>query len=268
MLALFYALSKILLFLFQPSSIITLLIAGGIALQWSRFQIAGRRMALLGTLLMVVLGLSPIGGALILPLEQRFPRPALDGSEAITGIILLGGGEDPRVGAVRKVMSLNEAGERLAEGVVLSRRFPQARIVFSGGSTGLMTTKPPEAEVARGYLEALGVDPGRILIDDKSRNTHENALFTMDLVRPKPGETWLLVTSAFHMPRAIGTFRKAGFDVRAFPVDYRTVGLAELYQPFDKIPEGLRRVDYVFKEYVGLVTYYLSGRSSSLFPGP
>lgn len=244
------------------------MIAGGVALQWSRFHNAGRRLALSGTLLMLVLGFSPLGGALILPLEERFPRPVLDDKAAITGIIILGGGEDARVGAVRNVMSLNESGERLAEAVVLARRFLQAKIVFSGGSTGLIITKPPEAQVARAYLEDLGVEPERIIIDDKSRNTHENAVFTADLVKPKPGETWLLVTSAFHMPRAVGTFRQAGFDVTAFPVDYRTVGMAELYQPFDKMPEGLRRVDFVFKEYVGLVTYYLSGRSAALFPAP
>lgn len=263
-----YALSKILWFFFQPSSIIASLIAGGLALQWSRFRGAGLKMATAGAVLMLVLGFSPIGGALLIPLEERFPRPVLDDGDAITGIIILGGAEDAHVGALRNVMSLNEAGERITEGVVLSRRFPNAKIVFSGGSASLLTTKPAEADVARGYLQALGVDPARILIDDKSRNTYENAVFTMELVKPKPGETWLLVTSAFHMPRAVGNFRKAGFDVRAFPVDYRTVGLAELYQPFDKIPEGLRRVDFAFKEYVGLVTAYLLGRSSALFPGP
>lgn len=264
----FFALSKILWFLFQPSSLIAVLIAVGLALQWTRFQRGGRNLALGGTAMLFVLGLSPIGGALILPLEERFPRPALSGAENIAGIIVLGGAEDARVGAARNASSVNEAAERLSETVTLARRFPQARIIFTGGSGALLTSRPPEADAARRFFEELGVEPGRIVVESQSRNTHENASFTFDLLQPKASETWLLVTSAFHMPRAVGTFRKAGFGVRAFPVDYRTSGLDELYRPFSSIPEGLRRVDFVFKEYVGLVTYYLTGRTSALFPAP
>lgn len=264
----FFALSKILWFLFQPSSLIAVLIAGGLALQWTRFQSGGRNFALGGTAMLFVLGLSPIGGAFILPLEERFPRPALDGTQNIAGIIILGGAEDARVGAARNVSSVNEAAERLSETVTLARRFPQARLIFTGGSGALLASRPPEADAARRFFEELGVEPGRIVVESQSRNTHENAIFTFDLLQPKASETWLLVTSAFHMPRAAGTFRKAGFNVHAFPVDYRTSGWDELYRPFSSIPEGLRRVDFVFKEYVGLVTYYLTGRTSALFPAP
>lgn len=265
---LFYALSKIFWFLFQPSSVIAMMIALGLVLHWTRFQTAGRRIALAGTGLMLVLGLSPIGGALILPLEERFPRPVLSASDDITGIIVLGGAEDARVGAWRNAHSVNESAERLSETVALARRFPLARIIFTGGSGALLMDKPPEADAARRVFVDLGVEPARITLESQSRNTYENARFTFDLLQPKKGEAWLLVTSAFHMPRAVGTFRKAGFDVRAFPVDYRTAGFGEIYRPFSSIPEGLRRVDFVFKEFVGLATYYLSGRSSALFPAP
>ena len=264
----FYALSKILWFLFQPSSLIAVMIAGGLALSWTRHQAVGRRLALAGAVLMVVLGLSPAGGALILPLEERFPRPVLTGSENIAGIIVLGGAEDARVGVQRGAHAVNESAERLSEAVTLARRFPQASLVFTGGSGALIRSGPPEADAAKRILEDLGVEPQRIVLEDRSRNTYENARYTFDLLQPKAGETWLLVTSAFHMPRAIGVFRKAGFDVLAFPVDYRTSGFDEIYRPFSSIPEGLRRVDFVFKEYVGLVAYYLSGRSSALFPAP
>ncbi len=264
----YFVLSKILWFLFQPSSLIAMMIAGGLALQRTKLRAAGSRLMLAGIALLFVLGLSPIGGALILPLEERFPRPDLSGSEDIAGIIVLGGAEDARVGAARKTQSVNEGAERLSETVALARRFPQARIVFTGGSGTLITAKAPEADAARQFFEDLGVEPGRIMLESQSRNTHENARFIFDMLQPKVSETWLLVTSAFHMPRAVGTFRKAGFSVRAFPVDYRTSGLDEIYHPFSSIPDGLRRVDLVFKEYVGLVTYYLSGRSDALFPSP
>lgn len=264
----FFALSKILLFLLQPSSLIAAMLAAGTLLVQSRFAHVARRLLFTGTALLVVLGLSPLGGALILPLEERFSRPMLTASDHIDGIIVLGGGEDPRVGDLRGVLSVNEAGERMAETVALARKYPNAKVVFTGGSAELLSTKPPEAEAARKYFGELGLAPERLTIEAQSRNTFENAAFTRKILKPNDGERWLLVTSAYHMPRAIGCFRKAGFKVEAFPVDYRTAGLSEIYEPFSSIPEGLRRMDFVFKEYVGLVTYYLTGRSSELFPGP
>jgi uncharacterized SAM-binding protein YcdF (DUF218 family) len=264
----FYILSKVLWFLFQPSSLIALMIVGGLLIA-ARYRSAAQRLIWTGAALLVVLGLSPIGGALIVPLEERFPRPDLSKpGTRVDGIIVLGGAEDPRGGALRGVMSFNEAGERLAEAVVLARHFPNAKLVFSGGSAELLSTKPPEAEAAGLIFTELGIAPDRLIAEAKSRNTHENAIFTRDLVKPQANEHWLLVTSAFHMPRAMGCFRKAGFAVEAFPVDYRTSGYDELLQPFPSIPEGLRRIDVVFKEYAGLLTYYLSGRTDALFPGP
>jgi uncharacterized SAM-binding protein YcdF (DUF218 family) len=265
----FYALSKIFWFLAQPSSLIALLIAAGIAMVATRFQRAAKRMIWTGAVLLIVLGLSPVGGALILPLEERFPRPDLSQpGTRVDGIIVLGGAEDQRVGDLRKIMALNEGAERMVEAVVLANRFPQAKLVFSGGSAELLMTKPPEGQGAARFFTDLGIAPERLAIEDKSRNTYENAVFTRDLVMPKPGERWLLVTSAFHMPRAMGCFRKAGFIVEAFPVDYRTAGAEEVLHPFSSIPEGLRRIDFVMKEYVGLATYYFSGRTDALFPGP
>jgi uncharacterized SAM-binding protein YcdF (DUF218 family) len=116
-------------------------------------------------------------------------------------------------------------------------------------------------------LEGLGVPKERTILESKSRDTYENAVFSKRLVDPKPGERWLLITSGWHMPRAMGCFRQAGFAVEAWPVDYRTSGRLELW-PNSAVTDGLRRMDFVMKEYVGLVMYYLRGRTSALFPGP
>lgn len=265
----FFYVSKILWFVVQPSSIIGLMLAAGLLLSLTRRQGLARRLLWSGTAALLVLGLSPMGSAMILPLEDRFPRPDLSKpGTKVDGIIVLGGGEDPRVGALRGALSFNEAGERQVEALALARRFPDAKVVFSGGSAEIINPKPAEAEAAAKFFTDMGLDPNRLILEPKSRNTHENAIFTRQMVQTKPGETWLLVTSAFHMPRAIGCFRKAGFDVTAYPVDYRTTGLDELTRPFSSIPEGLRRVDFVVKEAIGLVAYYLSGRTDTLFPGP
>jgi len=125
-----------------------------------------------------------------------------------------------------------------------------------------------EASLAARLFESFGIARERIALEDKSRDTDENGRFTKELVQPKPGERWLLVTSAHHMPRAIGVFRAAGFPVEAFPVDYRTRGAIDLLRPFSTLGDGLRRTDTAMREWVGLLMYWAAGESSALFPGP
>jgi uncharacterized SAM-binding protein YcdF (DUF218 family) len=125
-----------------------------------------------------------------------------------------------------------------------------------------------EAESVRQFFVDMGLPPERVLLEDRSRNTDENALFSRDLIKPKPGERWLLVTSAYHMPRSIGIFRRAGFAVEPYPVDWRTRGTADWTRAFDRMSEGLRRTDLATREWVGLLAYWATGRSAELFPGP
>jgi uncharacterized SAM-binding protein YcdF (DUF218 family) len=170
------------------------------------------------------------------------------------------------------VPALNEAAERLVEAAILTRRFPGAKIAFSGGDAGVLYKAGSEAEGAESLLAALGVPRDRLILEAKSRDTYENAVLLKEELAKQselgPGRRWLLVTSAYHMPRAIGAFRQAGFDVEAWPVDYRTRGRADLIRPFDKVSEGLRRVDVASREWAGLLAYRLTGRSDALFPAP
>jgi uncharacterized SAM-binding protein YcdF (DUF218 family) len=117
-------------------------------------------------------------------------------------------------------------------------------------------------------LEALGVAAERITAEEQSRNTIENAVFSRLLANPKPGERWLLVTSAYHMPRAMAAFGAAGFAVEAYPVDWRTRGPIDAFRPFSSLGDGLRRTDTAMHEWVGLLTYRLTGKTAALFPGP
>lgn len=214
-------------------------------------------------------GLSPLGNWLICPLEQRFPRPpAMEASEDIRGIIILGGGEDGRISTARGDLALNEAAERITEGARLARRMPRAKVVFSGGVGGLWPGETGGTRPVAQFFADMGIAPERIQLEARSRNTYENAVFTRDLVKPQPGERWVLVTSAYHIPRAVGAFRQAGFDIAVYPVDYRTAGTGDLVRPFDGIPDGLKRADVAVKEWMGLVAYRLMGRSTSLFPAP
>jgi uncharacterized SAM-binding protein YcdF (DUF218 family) len=268
----FFYLAKALWFLLQPSTLIALLIGYGAILIWTGWARWGRRFVTIGAILLLVAGLSPLGNALILPLEDRFPRANLDDPPPPAGVIILGGAEDRLVGSARNAPALNEAAERMVEAAILARRFPEAKLAFSGGDAGILYKTGNEAEGAETLLTALGVAPDRLILEAKSRDTYENAAFLKEeltrLGELGPGKRWLLITSAYHMPRAMGAFRAAGFEVEPWPVDYRTRGKADLTRPFDKVSEGLRRVDVASREWAGLLAYWLTGRSETLFPAP
>jgi uncharacterized SAM-binding protein YcdF (DUF218 family) len=263
----FFVLAKIFGFFALPSNILISLGLLGLVLMMTRFARAGRRLAVSALVLIAVAGLSPLGNAIILPLEQRFPP--WDARGAPDGIICLGGALDTVVSPMRGEVALNEAAERMTAIAELARRYPTARIVFSGGSGRLVYRgSTTEAELASRLFDSFGIDKRRVVLEERSRDTDENARFTRELVQPKPGERWLLVTSAHHMPRAIGVFRAAGFRVEAFPVDYRTRGAIDLLRPFSNVGDGLRRTDTAAREWVGLVIYWLTGRTTELFPAP
>ena len=263
----FFPLSKILGFFAIPSNLVVSIGMLGLLLLPTRFARAGRALAFASLIVLAILGLSPIGNALIIPLEERFPRwDATRG--APDGITVLGGAISPDVSSARDEVALNEAAERLTVAAELARRYPDARIVFSGGSGALIYDEGAEAPLALRLLESLGIPRARITLEDRSRNTVENAVLSKAIAQPKPGERWLLVTSAHHLPRAVGVFRKAGFPVEAYPVDWRTRGAEDALRPFASVGDGLRRSDTAVREWVGLAVYWLTGRSSELFPAP
>ncbi len=265
-----YMLTKSAWFFAQPSSMLCLLVFAGLALsardRWVR---AGRRMAWSGLALLGIGGLSPVPNALILPLEQRFPAPVIEfGSIRFHGIIVLGGSEDGRISKARQQLTMNEAAERVVEGGRLALQLPATRLVFTGGVAQVFATDPAGGAAIAAFWQSIGIGASRIVTEDHSRTTYENAILTRDLVKPMLGQRWLLVTSAAHMPRSIGTFRQVGFDVTAYPVDYRTAGGGDLVRFFDSLPHGLRRLDDAAKEWIGLLGYWVTGRSAALYPAP
>lgn len=263
----FFVLSKILGFFAQPSNAVATLCLIGLCLLATRWRRAGTRLLALGIAALLLFGYSPAGSLLLLSLSERFPAWQFDG-RAPDGIIVLGGAIDAEATAARRSLELDNSAERIFAMLELARRFPQAKIVFSGGSGALLRDAVSEAPIAGRLLRDYGVSSERIVLEEASRSTAENAAFTRDLVAPKPGEGWLLVTSAVHMPRAIGAFRAAGFAIDAYPVDWRSRGWSDGALPFDKLSAGLARTDVAVHEWIGLIAYWLGGKSSALLPGP
>ena len=262
----FFILSKTLGFIAVPSNLLVMIGLAGIALLLTRFTRVGRRLLVASVILIVAIGVLPIGTALTLPLEERFPP--WDPQQGVpTGIIVIGGVINPERSEARGQISLDEAAERVTVAVELARQYPDARIVFAGGNADLFSG-PSEADFAGRFFENLGVPRNRITLETRSRNTAENGVFAKRLMAPKPGERWLLVTSAIQMPRAIGAFRQAGFPVDAYPVDYQTNGREDLWKLSGALMGGINKMDGAVHEWLGLLAYWATGRIPVLFPGP
>lgn len=262
----FFVLSKTAAFLFLPSNFLFALGLLGVVLLATRFRSAGLKLLVGSFVLLLALGFLPAGDFAMRALEQRFP-PWDASRGAPDGVVVLGGAISPGLSRVYGSTQINDGAERVTVIPELARRYPNARIVYSGGDASLLRTAGREADYLYPLLDSFGVPRQRVTLENKSRNTYENAVFTKDIVKPKPGERWLLVTSAFHMPRAIGCFRRAGFPVEAYPVDWHTRPRLRL-APLDDLASGLGRLDAAAHEWLGLIAYRLRGRTSELFPGP
>ena len=264
----FYYVSKVAWFFATPSNLLVSLTLLGFGLSFlRRTRRFGIGFALVMTIATGALGLLPISTYLIVPLEDRFP-PFNDDGMPVDGIVLLGGAVEASDSVSRGQMIVNEAAERVLDTIQLAHRYPQARVLVSGGGGTVFGDGVGEAPIIAEYLKSIGIDPARIIVEDRSRTTSENAIYSRELVKPGEDERWLLVTSAWHMPRAIGAFEKAAFAVTAYPVDFRTGGGSGKDRPFAFVSDGLRRLDIGAKEWAGLIGYYLTGRTNVLFPVP
>jgi uncharacterized SAM-binding protein YcdF (DUF218 family) len=257
--------SKVFWGLLRPNTLALVLALTGLVLVW-RGRRSGRWPLALGLGWYAAVFALPIAALLTLPLEERFARPSRPPAE-VAGIVILGGAVEQQLTEAHGIPALNGAAERMTEAVTLARRHPQARIVFTGGTSAILPGGPTEADTARRLFADLGLAPDRLVFESESRNTYENAALTHRMASPREGETWLLVTSASHMPRAVGCFRAAGWSITPWPVNYTTARDPGLwwYGPF---PTRLNQAEWALREWVGLVAYRMMGRTDALFPAP
>jgi uncharacterized SAM-binding protein YcdF (DUF218 family) len=264
---LFFVLSKTLGIALLPSNFLIGIGVFGAILLATRFASLGRKLLIASIALLAVCGFSPLGNWLLYPLEQRFP-PWDAARGPPDGIVVLGGSIDPDLSAAHGVAVVRSSADRVIATAALARRYPNARVIFSGGSGNLISDDAREADYAGAAFESLGVSRTRLTTERRARNTQENAEFSRALAAPKTGERWLLVTSAFHMPRSAGLFRKAGFAVEPYPVSWLVGGRADLFKFSVLSLEGLGRVDVGVREWMGLAAYRISDKTSEFFPGP
>jgi uncharacterized SAM-binding protein YcdF (DUF218 family) len=249
---LFFLVSKTIGAVFIPSNLLITIGSVGLILIFGRYRSLGRKLLTVCVAGFVVCGFLPVGNFLLFPIETRFPAWRAD-SGAPDGIVVLSGEIDRVIAALK-----------------LARQYPRARVVFSGGNPDLIRTDDTaEADDAEQILINLGLERDRLLLDRRARNTQENAEYSKALALPKPGERWLLVTSAFHMPRSIGIFRKAGFAVEPYPVDnWKKRDWPQLLTLRSSFLARVNQTDSAVHEWVGLIAYRLAGMTTELLPSP
>jgi uncharacterized SAM-binding protein YcdF (DUF218 family) len=252
-------LSKIATLAAQPLNVVLLLLC--LSLFWGqRHPARARKLATAALVLLALTGFKTLPDALLSPLESINAEWAADADLGhFSGIVILGGALEPgRFSQYHQQPLLNASAERMTMAVALWRRNPQLRLVFSGGEGELFGSGPSEAERALRFFDTMGVPRSALTMETRSQNTYENALFTRDLQGLDAQKSWLLLTSAWHMPRSLATFKKAGWNVTPYPVDFRTGGITPLSSY--NLGEGAERWELLLHEWIGIAAYRLTGR--------
>lgn len=239
----------------------------GILLLWTRWWKTGRVLLFFSGVVVFVACLSPIPDFLGTYLENRFQR--IDKlPDDITGVIVIGFGIDRRVSLERGVVTFNCAAQREITLVELYKKYPTKKFIYSAGGFNKDSEKTLVSLMKSLFYDLTLSKPANVIYEDQAIDTLDNALYSLELVKPKPEEKWVLVTSAMNMPRAMGTFKKAGWEnLIPYPVDYRTIGRYDLTLNLS-LYHGFRMCMLVTYEFVGLIYYYLLGYIDEIIPSP
>lgn len=258
-----FLVSKVVGWLTDPATVLGLLAVASCLAFLFRFRRLSRILAAVLVFSIAAISATPIGVLSLAALETRFPQPDLPA--VVDGIIVLGGTVDPQRTTRADRVILASTSARLRAFADLARRYPEASLVYTGGSGSIWNQDAKEADAAAPLLQDLVGADRPIILERQSRNSWENAVYSHDLVDPRPGAVWVLVTSASHMPRAVGCFRRAGWPVVPFPADRDGLGLAQWRPGF---LSGLNHLRAAVHEAVGLLAYAVMGRTDSVLPGP
>ncbi len=262
---LFFYSAKILWPLLTPDSLFLIQLIISLWLLWRGRIKPGITLLTLLTSGLLVLAIFPLGAWLLYPLESRFPvNPPLP--DRVDGIIVLGGSVIADRSKQWGQLETNRYQERLDNFILLAKRYPQARLIFTGGNATIYPDEPTEADRVRHFLIQSGIPSSRLMLDKRARNTYENGKYSLLLAKPTPQQKWILITSALHMPRALGVFCHLGWRMIPYPVDHQTDGTKGLYSPGYNLLGHANLLAQALHEWIGLGAYYLSGKITQWFP--
>ncbi len=263
--AMFFEMSKIAGWLLSPANALWVAVTVSAVLLLTPWRRLGTVLAVSTAVLCFIIAATPVPEWSVRTLEDRFSPPARL-PEHVDGIIILGGAIAPTLSDARGQVALNAHAERMTAGAALARLYPEAQVIFTGGDASLTRTGLTEAQFAETVLAELGVPPWRLTLERGARNTYENAAFSKLLARPQSEDVWLLVTSAAHMPRAMGCFQRVGFPVTPYPVDYRSDGRLAVWPPAIDFGGGLQNLTLAMHEWLGLFAYFYNDYTRVMFP--
>lgn len=254
----FFVLSKVIWALLSPASLVSILLLAGVimAVRWCR---AGAGLVILSALTLFVFGILPTGQNLLHGLERVTARPD-PMPDKIAGILVLGGGIETRASEISGQPEVNNGADRILAGVTLARQYPDAKLVFSGGSGLLLDQDLQESRALAQLLSNIGFPAERVIYEDSSRNTYENIRNSQKLLAPAAAEKWFLVTSAYHMKRSLAVSRHLGWDLLPYPVDYQSAGHYVFWPERYDVLESLYLSELALREWVGLLAYRITGK--------
>jgi len=256
--SLFFWVSKIAWFFIAPDSLLVLLIIIGTWLFWKQKIKWAKRVFTFLSICLLLITIFPVGEWILYPLESKYKaNPELN---QVDGIIVLSGSINPIRSAIWKQTVLNNSAERIFTSISLSKKYPNAKLVFTGGSGSIFNQTHKHADAAATFYKTQGLDVSKIIFERESRNTTENIILSKVLVNPQKGEKWVLITTGWHMPRSVGIFCKADWHVIPYPVDFRT-NPEQLFRFSWGFARHLNDLKIGIKEWIGYITYSLSGKS-------
>ncbi len=262
--SIFFWASKILWALVSPDSLFVILLLSAYFLLLFGWRRSGRTLLGLCCLGALVIAVLPIADWISLPLENRFEAsPKLP--DTLDGIIVLGGFIDTHASDTWEQIQTNEAAERLLAFQALARQYPEAKLAFTGGIGSLDRSSSNEADNIPPLMTSLGLADRAVHLESQSRNTYENVIYSKEMLAPRPTEQWLLITSAAHMPRAVGIFCEQRWPVLPYPVDFRSDRERMLRLEL-RFAEHLLTLRQASREWLGLVAYYLTGKTAQFLP--
>lgn len=261
---LFFVFSKVAWVVLSPTMLLSLLMILGTLLLLAGYRQPALKVLLPISLIHLALIVMPVGDWLIQPLEKRITSPQQLPS-TIDGIIVLGGGEDIATTLSWQQPQTGQAGDRYFAAAYLAGQYPQVPVIFTGGNNALrFDAGETPAQLNRQLLTWIGIDEQRLIIESQSRNTHENFL-RLKTVLPKRNGLYLLVTSAYHMPRSSGIAQKQGVTVIPYPVDYRSQQ-GDMRKISFALYEQVEKLETAWREWIGLTAYFITGKTSHWFP--
>lgn len=254
-----FLLSKLVWLIAQPLSLAFLAAALAALLSFAGLRKLGGLSALGASLLLFTTLYTTAGPVALQSLENRYPKPTSD-PESVSCMIVLGGAFDNEVTSRRGGMEFNQAADRFIESLRLAIRFPQSRILVSGGDGSFSGVYEGEAQASERFFTAFGVSADRLVKENTSRTTYENTANTADMLRSQGLDQCLLITSAFHMPRSMALFANAGIAVTPWPVDYRTGGTVRPGLDFTQPSLNAQITATAAREWMAIVGYRMAGR--------